>query len=114
MKDRMTLGQYYQTDSVLHRLDPRVKLTAGNDILDICYSHVECAGEIHVKRHEIHSFSDRTYGYFQSLYDAGRAACKSVATDRYQRRSDLSYQDGCQTSVSDHGLQYNDAYYYTQ
>ncbi len=27
MKDRMTLGQYYQTDSVLHRLDPRVKLT---------------------------------------------------------------------------------------
>ena len=27
MKDRMTLGQYYQTDSVLHRMDPRVKLT---------------------------------------------------------------------------------------
>ncbi len=27
MSDRMTLGQYYQTDSVLHRLDPRVKLT---------------------------------------------------------------------------------------
>ncbi len=27
MRDRMTLGQYYQTDSVLHRMDPRVKLT---------------------------------------------------------------------------------------
>ena len=27
MKDRMTLGQYYQADSVLHRMDPRVKLT---------------------------------------------------------------------------------------
>ena len=27
MGNRMTLGQYYQTDSVLHRLDPRVKLT---------------------------------------------------------------------------------------
>ena len=24
----ITLGQYYQTDSVIHRLDPRVKLTA--------------------------------------------------------------------------------------
>jgi len=28
----ITLGQYYQTDSVIHRLDPRVKLTA-----TICY-----------------------------------------------------------------------------
>lgn len=27
MLREMTLGQYYQTDSVLHRLDPRVKLT---------------------------------------------------------------------------------------
>ena len=26
MFDSITLGQYYQTDSVLHRLDPRVKL----------------------------------------------------------------------------------------
>ena len=24
----ITLGQYYQTDSVIHKLDPRVKLTA--------------------------------------------------------------------------------------
>ena len=24
----ITLGQYYQTDSVIHRLDPRVKLVA--------------------------------------------------------------------------------------
>ena len=24
----ITLGQYYQTDSILHRLDPRVKLVA--------------------------------------------------------------------------------------
>ena len=23
----ITLGQYYQTDSLLHRLDPRIKLT---------------------------------------------------------------------------------------
>ena len=28
----ITLGQYYQTDSVIHRLDPRVKLTA-----TVCY-----------------------------------------------------------------------------
>lgn len=27
MKERITLGQYYQADSVLHRMDPRVKLT---------------------------------------------------------------------------------------
>ena len=27
LKD-ITLGQYYQTDSVIHRLDPRVKLVA--------------------------------------------------------------------------------------
>ena len=27
MKDRMTLGQYYPADSVLHKMDPRVKLT---------------------------------------------------------------------------------------
>ena len=26
MFDSITLGQYYQTDSLLHRLDPRVKL----------------------------------------------------------------------------------------
>ena len=26
MFDTITLGQYYQTDSLLHRLDPRVKL----------------------------------------------------------------------------------------
>ncbi|MGX8684069.1 MAG: CbiQ family ECF transporter T component, partial [Lachnospiraceae bacterium] len=26
MFDSITLGQYYQTDSALHRLDPRVKL----------------------------------------------------------------------------------------
>ena len=26
MLDSITLGQYYQTDSALHRLDPRVKL----------------------------------------------------------------------------------------
>ena len=26
MFDSITLGQYYQTDSILHRLDPRVKL----------------------------------------------------------------------------------------
>lgn len=24
----ITLGQYYQTDSVIHKLDPRVKLVA--------------------------------------------------------------------------------------
>ncbi len=28
MFDSITLGQYYQTDSILHRLDPRVKLVA--------------------------------------------------------------------------------------
>ena len=28
----ITLGQYYQTDSVIHRLDPRVKL-----VTTICY-----------------------------------------------------------------------------
>ena len=28
MFNSITLGQYYQTDSILHRLDPRVKLTA--------------------------------------------------------------------------------------
>ena len=28
----ITLGQYYQTDSVIHRLDPRVKLVA-----TVCY-----------------------------------------------------------------------------
>ena len=28
----ITLGQYYQTDSVIHRLDPRVKL-----VTTLCY-----------------------------------------------------------------------------
>ena len=28
----ITLGQYYQTDSVIHRLDPRVKL-----VTTVCY-----------------------------------------------------------------------------
>ena len=32
MLREITLGQYYQTDSVIHRLDPRVKL-----VTTICY-----------------------------------------------------------------------------
>ena len=61
----ITLGQYYQTDSVLHRLDPRVKLIgtfafivglflAGNvagyavaAIFLVNDKAVACAGEVH-------------------------------------------------------------------
>ena len=46
----ITIGQYYKADSVIHRLDPRVKLMGtlifvyGNEYMDICCCHGSIGG----------------------------------------------------------------------
>ena len=54
----ITLGQYYQTDSVLHRLDPRTKVvmtltTTPNQLTDALESLGRPLTKIHVPVHEI-------------------------------------------------------------
>ena len=70
----ITLGQYYQTESVIHRLDPRVKLIAtivfilSLFLVDNCWGYcitglflVPCAVPIHGKGHDGDSFSPDFY-----------------------------------------------------
>ena len=82
----ITLGQYYQTESVIHRLDPRVKLIAtivfiislflvdsfpgyliAGLFLGLRHKAVPCALQIHGKRHEGDSVSSYFYCDFQPL-----------------------------------------------
>lgn len=89
----ITLGQYYQADSVIHRLDPRVKLGATIlFIISLFAFHgvggyvtaalffgagdqiVRRAIPVHDQRNEIYCFSAVDYSDLQSVSDARRAS----------------------------------------
>ena len=74
----ITLGQYYQADSVIHKLDPRVKLIATITFI------------------------------IQSFPDAGRGSCFRLETHHYERGVKERCVYGDQTDLSDHRIFRND------
>ncbi len=116
LKD-ITLGQYYQTDSVIHRLDPRVKLVTticfiiSLFVVDNLVGYV-LAGVFLVL------VVDRISAYYgsglQSFPDTGRAACYHLEADDHEGRCDPGRENGGQTGIPDHRLIGDDTDNHTQ
>ena len=73
----ITIGQYYPQSSVIHRLDPRVKLLGtgfyhcdGSDGSFDCA--VKSTGELYAERVKIHFYDYSLNLLFQPFSDAGR------------------------------------------
>ena len=86
----ITLGQYYQADSVIHKLDPRVKLIATIIFIISLFLVQNMAGNI------------------QSFPDAGRGSCFRLETHHYERGVKERCVYGDQTDLSDHRIFRND------
>ena len=116
----ITLGQYYQTESVIHRLDPRVKL--GGTLLYIISvvfvsefpglwgcrylfgdSHRSFPGtfQIHCKRNESHCLSAADHGGVQSFSDPGYGVSLGLEADGHKGRDCAGGEDGGAAFASD-------------
>ena len=119
----ITLGQYYQTESVIHKMDPRVKL--GGTLLFIIslFFFKNYAGYViaalflgmvirlskvpfrfMVEGNEDYRHADDDHGGIQSVSDTGHTAFDDLEADHYAGRSEDGHFHGNPPDTADHWI----------
>ncbi len=129
----ITLGQYYQTESLIHKMDPRVKL--GGTVLfiislfffknyagyviaalfpGISDPSVEGTFQIHGKGNEDHRHAHADHSGIQSVSDTGHTVIDDLEADHYAGRSEDGHFHGYPPDTADHWILCDDADYHTE
>lgn len=128
----ITLGQYYQTESVIHRMDPRVKL--GGTLLfiislfflklrRICDRSpvfgdgdpaVKGTVQVHGKRNEDYRHADDDHSGIQSVSDTGNTVSDDLEADHYAGRTENGHFHGCPADTADHRILRDDTDHHTE
>lgn len=118
----ITLGQYYQTESVIHKMDPRVKL-GGTLLFIISLFFLKLRGirdrspvsgdgdpavkgtvQVHGKRNEDYRHADDDHGGIQSVSDTGHTVIHNLEADHYAGRFEDGHFHGNPPDTADHWI----------
>ena len=124
----ITIGQYYPAESVIHRLDPRVKLvgtltfiislfsdvSGGSCFPDHCDQGFQSAFPLYDKRFKGDHGTTSDHRGFQYVPHAGNAAYQDLEADPYGGRCKTGRFYGDPAGISDRGLFRDDTDHHTE